>query len=320
MNLVIVDADSKNSYASEDIFSLLGISDVTIWNLDDQKLANENYLLEAATGIPGGFSRVVLLTKASHGIMNYHKKMIRSNPSIKYWIVTLPDTTYVAEKKQILSEISEMFQRQNIRYAVLFDDQNTLKDTALMLKEAVPEKPQCVLFFSTETPTVSFIIQTLKISYQDWDVLLNPDNMDWVEKYADKILLFADDLINFKSLAKINNQDRIFTWVEAELGSISQEKEKIVKNTSRLMDECGFSLTREDTHILCGFSQYELFCAEIEAEAYSYTALRNNDAFVMWDEYGLPLLNKQYEDTNMKQFLAEHCVLADFIGIERGAK
>lgn len=314
MNLVIVDVDSKNSYASEDISSLLGTSDLMIWNLDDQKLIDEDYLLEAVTGVPGGFLRVVLLTKASHGIMNYHKKMIRSNPSVKYWIVTLLDTTYVADQKQILSEVSEIFQQQNIKYAVLFDDLNTLKETALMLKETVPEKPQCVLFFNIETPTVSHIVQALKTRCQDWDVLLNPNNMDWVEKYADRILLFVDDLENFRSLAKINNHDRIFTWVEAELGTVSQEKEKIVKNTARLMDECGFSLTREDTHILCGFSQYELFDAEIESKAYSYTALRNNDAFVMWDKYGLPLLNRQYEDTNLKHFLAEHCVLAGFIG------
>lgn len=314
MDLVIVDADSKNSYSSIDISCLLGSSDLVIWNLDDQKLADENYRLEAVAGASSGFSKVILLTKASHGIMYYHKKMIRSNPSVKYWIVTLLDTIFVAEQQQILSDISEIFQHQNLRYAVLFDDPKTLKETALILKETIPEKPQCVLFFDTETPSVSNIVQSLKTANQDWDVLLNPDSIAWVEKYADRILLFAEDLDKFKSLAKINNADRIFVWVETELGTVSQQKEQIVKNMSHLMDKYGFSLTREDTHILCGFSHYELYRAEIESGAYFYTALRNNDTFVMWDEYGLPLLNKQYEDTNLKQFLTERCVLVDFIG------
>lgn len=314
MNLIIVDADCKNSYASEDISSQLVISDFMVWYLDDQKLADEAYLLEAVTGVSGGFSRVVLFTKASHGILKYHKKMIQSNPSVKYWIVTFPNTTFAAEQKQMISDVNEVFRQQNMRYAVLFDDPKTLKETALMLQESVPEKPQCALFFDTETPAVSHIVQALKTKCQDWDVLLNPDNTGWVEKYADRILLFADDLEKFKSLAKLNNADRIFVWVEAELGTVSQQKEEIVKSTAQLMGAQGFSLTEEDTHILCGFSQYELFRAEIESGAYSYTALRNNNAFVMWDEYGLPSLNKQYEDTNLKQFLAEHCLLESFIG------
>lgn len=313
MDLVIVDVDCKNSYSSVDISHLLGRSDLVIWNLDDQKLADENYRLEAVVDVSRGVSRVILLTKASHGIMNYHKKMIRSNPSVKYWIVTLPDTIFVAEQQQILSELSEVFQHQNLRYAVLFDDPKTLKESGRVLKETVPEKPQCVLFFDTETPSVRNIIQTLMTANRDWDVLLNPDSIDWVEKYADRIILFADDLDKLKSLATVNNSDRIFVWVEAELGTVNQQKEYIVKEMSHLMSEYGFSLTREDTHILCGFSHYELFRAEIESGAYSYTALKNNNEFVMWDEYGLPLLNKHYEDTKLKQFLAEHCVLADFI-------
>lgn len=314
MNLVIVDADCKNSYAPEDISSQLGISDLTVWYLDDQKLADEEYLLEAVTGVSGGFSRVVLFTKASHGILKYHKKMIQSNPSVKYWILTFPNTIFAAEQKQIISDVNAVFRQRNMRYAALFDDPKTLKETALMLRESVPEKPQCALFFDTETSAVRHIVQALKTKCPDWDVLLNPDNTCWVEKYADRILLFADDLEKFKSMAKINNADRIFVWVEAELGTVSQQKEEIVKSTAQLMGAQCFSLTEEDTHILCGFSQYELFCAEIESGAYSYTALRNNNAFVMWDEYGLPSLNKQYEDTNLKQFLAQHCLLGSFIG------
>ena len=107
--------------------------------------------------------------------------------------------------------------------------------------------------------------------------------------------MFAEDLERFAFLAKINNPDRIYTWVEAEPGTVSRQKEKIVHDTSCLMADCGFSLTQKERHILCGFSQYELFRAEIAAGAYSCTALKTNDAFVMWDEYGLPLLNRQYE-------------------------
>ena len=313
MNLLIVDADSKNSYAAEELSSCLGIADLTIWYLDDKKLAEEEYLLDAVTGVSGGFLRVILLTKASHGIMNYHKKMIRSNPTVNYWVITLSETLYAAEQQQILLEVSEIFQQQNKRYAVLFDDPITLKKTSAVLKEEIPEKKQCVLFFTHETSIVNHIVDALTINNPDWDILCNPKNADWVEKYADRILLFEEGLHNFKDLAKINNSERIFVWAEAEIGTVKYQKEKLVNHTSSLMEECGFSLTREEDHILCGFSQFELFYAEIESGAYSYTALKNNDAFVMWNEYGLPLLNKQYEDANMKFFLNEHCILKNFI-------
>lgn len=313
MNLFILDADSKNSYTSKDISSLLGTADLTVWQLNDQELADNDYHLDAVTGVQGSFSRVVLLTQASYGIMNYHRKMIRSNPMVKYWIITITAPMSATEQQQILLEVSEIFQQQNLRYAVLFDDPQTLKGTASMIAETVPEKPQCVLFYTRETQTAAQIIQSLHTAYPDWDVLCNPGDTDWVEKYADRILLFAEDLERFAFLAKINNPDRIYTWVEAEPGTVSQQKEKIVHDTSCLMADCGFSLTQKERHILCGFSQYELFRAEIAAGAYSCTALKTNDAFVMWDEYGLPLLNRQYEENTLKHFLDEHCVLADFI-------
>ncbi|MCD7882615.1 MAG: hypothetical protein LUI87_02735 [Lachnospiraceae bacterium] len=314
MNLVIVDADSKNSYTSEEISSLLGIADLTIWDLNDQKLADEEYRLEAVTGVPEGFSRVVLLTGASHGIMNYHKKMIQSNPMVKYWVVTLPDTISTAERNQISSEVSLIFQQRNARYAVLFDAPDTLKETASILKEKILDKPQCVLLFATETPVVANVLQALRTKHQDWDVSCNPESIDWIEKYADRVLLFAEDLEKFQYLAKINNVDRIYTWVEAGLGTVNQQKEKIENDTVHLMSEYGFSFTRENKHILCGFSQYELCQAEINSGAYSYTALKSKDTFVMWDEYGLPLLNMQYVDDDLKRFLKEQCVLENFIG------
>lgn len=314
MDLVIVDVDSKNSYASEDISSLFGIPNLTVWYLNAQELADKDYLLEAVTGVSGGFMRVVLLTKASHGIMRYHTKMVKSNPDVKYWVISIPDSFAAAERKQIQTDMNEAFQCNNTRYAIIFDNERTLLKTAEILKEDFPEKPQCVLYYKQENPVVDNIINVIKIKKPEWDILCNPENDSWIEKYADRILLFSDSVSKFEFVAQFNNIDRVFIWIEGELGTVESEKVNSIKSVSLEMDNCGFCMLRKGERILYGYSPYELFLAEIESGAYSYLALKNKETFIMWDKYGLPLLNKQYEDANVKQFLTERCVLADFIG------
>lgn len=315
MDLIITDADSKNVYLSKAVSAHLDMPDLLFWQLEDQKLDEAEYCLETVTEAPASISRVVLLTIASHGMMGYHKRLVRNNPGVKYWIIVLPDTIFSGERQQLIADIREIFQHQTAGYSVLFEKPESLKETASMLRHTVPEKPQCVLYYTRMTPVVQRLCQTIVLKYPNWEVACNPENLDWTEKYAGRILLFAEELHTFSNLAKINNADRIFVWIEGKIGVTVNQKKECIHQTAMQMQETGFSLINEKTHILYGFSNYEQIQAEINSDMYSYMALQNNSAFIMWDEYGLPLLNKYYEDATAQHFLDMHSVLGQFLGV-----
>lgn len=316
MDLIIVDADGKGTFPAEALPACLEKSDFLLWQLNDRQLADGEYCLEKVIETTAPISRVVLLTTASHGMMGYHKRMVRSNPDVRYWIIVLPDSGYSGERQQLLCDIQVLFQHQVAGYSVLFEDPKSLSQTASMLRHPLPEKPPCVLYYSEQTPAIRQLTQAVKTTHPDWDVIANPEDLDWTEKYARRILLFAQDLAPFLALGKINNVDRVFVWVEGELGATDTQKAEIIDQTALDLREAGFSLTGEQTHILYGYSGYELLRGEIAAGTYSYTALKHDSSFLMWDVYGLPLLNKEYSDAQAQSFLDAHSVLVHFLDEE----
>ncbi len=314
MNLIIVDADCKFSCTEEQIRSCFPSADLTVWYLDDLELMENEYDLCTVTGSDEPYAKVLLLTRLSHGIMGYHRKLVEKNSDIHCWVVTMPDCMTSAEKKQMETEINGIFYKKNTRYVVLSDDMTTWERTSAVLQEKIPEKPQCAIFFNEETSVTRNIMEALKIEKPDWEVLCNPENRDWVEKYADKILLFPGKQECFESLSGLNHTGRIYVWTEAKTGAFYlQEKAERIQEVMEWLKSCNLSLIQAEEQVLYGLSELERFQAEIKAGKNSYMALKNNENFVMWDEYGLPLCDSQYDEENIKDFLDRQSVLKKLI-------
>lgn len=313
MNLVIVDTDFQKEKTVEQLRTLLGGQDTVVWFLDGFALQETGYALRGLTGLPEGgtIEKAVFLTRLTKGTMRYHSLLLKENPWIPCWIISILDVTFEMHKQQFLSAFDAALQGERIRYDILFDDSEKLEQTAAALKSDFGAGYRCVVHTAGEKELAEKAADVVRRIQPEWEVLCCPEDFLAACKTAERILLVGREAEDYLLPPVTVRTDRVYLWAEMPMGGNAKEA-RIQKagEISKAMEAKGWDLSGYERRTLAGLLSYERLHCDLEEERISVQALRGSEKFVMWDEYGLPLPDAAYEDNlRMEEFLRENCCL-----------
>lgn len=314
MNLIIVDSDCQSLFQNEEhVKNLLEDTDALVLFLEiNSELTMQKFCLDKLIDITK-FRRCIFLTELSGGLKEYHKLLVQNNPDIQQWVISILNIAHQNYKEQFFHHIDNMLAETNVLYRVIFDQSASLQKTFEECKKTIYEKSTCLLVSKDEI-LAARVKELLSKRKSDWDFLLRRELIEEEAYNAKAILLLGNTTEDLLFVPIKYGLNRVHIWVNLKL--VGQDKSQI---KSRLNDirmqltERGWNFYEDSFNLHCSNLNYEEFCFKWLNQEVSAASLRSDDAFVIWDRYGLPLLEKEYTDKTVQNFFDDNCCFAQIM-------
>lgn len=314
MNLIIVDSDCQRLFQNEEnVKNLLKDSDAFVLFLEiNSELTKQKFCLDKLIDITK-FHRCIFLTELSGGLKEYHKLLIQNNAAIQHWVISILDIAHQNYKEQFFHHIDNMLAETDVLYRVIFDQSVSLQNTFEECKKTIYDKNTCLLVSKNEE-LAARVKELLSMRKPDWDFLLQSDLLEEGAYNAKAILLLGNTTEDVLFAPVKYGLNRVHIWMNLELAG--QDKSQIksrLNDVRKQMTERGWNFYEDSFNLHCSNLNYEQFYFKWLNHEVSTASLTNDDAFVLWDRYGLPLLRKEYTDKSVQDFFDDNCCFAQII-------
>lgn len=307
MNLILVDADCETIMENETLETIFPNSRIKKMVISNDWFEKEYSLEEMEQE---RFEQCVLLTSFSGGIKKYHRELILRNQNCSRWIISILDVEHENYKQQFLNRLDQMLSESSVLYAVLFDSSKSLCDTSAECAISVGQNPTCVVVSHDET----LLAQTKELIgkiFSGWNLTIMSELDEKHTRLAKCVLLTGKKPDDFSFAPLYIGLNRIYLWCLCDNYDLrntgkSQLKDQICKR----MFADGWNFSDLSTRIYLSNSMIETFWQGVQSEVYSPIALRNDETFVLWDRFGLPVGQDAYSEGEIESFLEEHSAFA----------
>ena len=276
--------------------SLIGFKSdkVKVYRIDDLA-KSKSYKLK------DDIKRCVFITHLSSGLMQYHHQFTDENKHIVSWIFSVYDVKNELYRKSYREQLDTLFFKKNASYDVFFDNSEEFFQTKKACLCPIKEKLMlCV--FSKNNSLKEEVINVLQKYIPTWDIKSEDNNG------ADAMIVVGENESDFDIEAPEKRPGRRFVWINKAYYDFSDEgREYYLKTIEQMLLENNWGF--------CDFGQ-SCFYSSIWQEKMGYqyktgeiseAGLRNEDNFVMWDEYGLPIPQEDYTDERITVFFEKNC-------------
>lgn len=314
MNLIIVDSDCQSLFRNEEhVKDLLKDSDALVLFLEiNSELAKQQYSLDELVDITK-FHRCIFLTELSGGLKEYHKLLVQNNAGIQHWVISILDIAHQNYKEQFFHHIDSMLAETDVLYRVIFDQSVSLQRTCEECRKTIYEKSTCLLVSKDEVLAAK-VKELLAMRKPDCDFLLRSE-LSEEESYDAKVILVLGNTMEDILFAPIKyGLNRIHIWMNLEL--VGQNKSQIksrLNDIRKQLTEQGWNFFEDSFNLHCSNLKYEHFCFKWLNQEVSAASFKNDDTFILWDRYGLPLLEQEYTDKTIQDFFDDNCCFAQII-------
>lgn len=310
MKLVIVDSDIS---ASVDVKALLALEDIYIWNINTEELSENGYDLQNVL-LDIEYDKIeqaALLSKFSSGVVKYHTAMLKKSAGIPFWTIVALDNEYQAVQKQMISVFEANLAAKEIRYRVIFDKSDALLKTNTTLAKSVPARRWVCLISKNDPETANRLAEYIVEAKPDWECVICSDTNECDLDTADRIVVIGNEISDFNFKPVQYGLDRLYFWFEIKIGepitSKFTDKKQVLVDS---LISSGWNMASQAKHMLSGISKFEKIKYDLDTKAAALESLVNDEDFVMWDKYGLPVSSDTYKDTTVVyKFLEEHCCI-----------
>lgn len=250
-------------------------------------------------------SRCIFLTCFTGGIKKYHRDMFTGNPQISSWIIAVLDVEHESYKKQFLAQIDQSFCSSDAYYDVVFDCSDMLSETAKLC--ALPAKTQkrC-LIVSKEQALAEQVREVMEKCLPLWEILSPVITSAEDYRFADAVIVVGEKAEDLAVPAPAVGLNRRYVWLN-RLFLVPKEYEELTSEAEESMNSCRWNIADYDRCLYTSDLGYEKFYQEIQDGEIEYSALKEHERFVMWDQYGLPVQRKEYTPEHIAGFLKENC-------------
>lgn len=317
MDLIIVDGDCLNLWNVPELERLLDAGNDTVWFFDDAALRDNQYNIYAAAHIPYGtfVEKGILLTKFRNGIMKYHRDMLLHTFGCKRWMIVVVDEVSPVYRKQYSAGIDSALSGTGIRYEIIFDDSAKLEETIRVKQELMDARPLCVICTGGDAGLAEDVRSVLAVQNDEWRFECHTGLQEDMYRHAEIILIAGRSEEDFMVPPASANTGRVRIWADIgrESAGGARFRDKM-RNILRKMNETGWNLGQTENRIYGSCLECELLLTELLKGEISVEGLCMDERFVMWDEYGLPLTEKSYGDSDVvMDFLKKQCCLRDVV-------
>lgn len=316
MNLIIVDYDCAETVRRSE----------PAQKLPDSRLVylSERSGSEAVTEAAGenGRARVVLLTEMTAGLKSYHLELFRGSSGVSHWVVVILDLTRPAYKKQFIAQIDEAFAGTEAFYEVIFDDSGRLERTTKALSVPPKTDRRCVVVSASQNrPLIENAAKCLAGYLRGWKLGVPEKVSPEDYRYADAVLIAGEREADCAVAAPETGirLDRRLIWINQRFAAPHEKDEDFFLDLQSAVNESGWNLAGCEKRTYFSDISYEEYYSRLLRGEISASALRENDDFVMWDCYGLPLLKDEYSDEKVSAFLKENTCFEKIAAIFQAA-
>lgn len=292
MELILLDYDLQNQF--ERIIRLFSTrADCKVCSLRD--------------GIPRDFPtdspvKGVVLTALHSGWLKYHSELAERYPFVTHWIFCVVGMAGEALKNATAGQFGGIA-AGDVYCELIFDDEN-LSTLVKKLEEPTKTHKKC-LVVSLNADLAAEVKSVLQGYIPDWEIGLSTD--------------LKPDYTLCDSVVVVGNSVKEMTVARPEIRSVKAcfwVNEPYFKNSTdtsvdrvmlgRQMNEAGWNIG--DYTALTFFSSihHEQVYQQIHLDEMTPAALLSDPTFVLWDDYGLPLVQSGLSDQDLLSFLETH--------------
>ena len=278
-------------------FEKLSNEPLQIYKIDDL-LKREN------TCMPDDIKRCIFITLLPSGIMQYHEDFIAANKHIMSWIISVCNVEHEPYRIQYKKQIEGLFYNIKTSYEIIFDISSSLRATMTACEKPIKEK----LFFCiiSGNKMISKAAESIFQMYlPTWEVKSASVNE---VQYADAVLIIGKDENDYNIPAPAKKMGWRFVWIN-EINATKEKKEDLLEKIDTMLSKCNWEFADFHNSVFLGDLQFEKLYYQFKNGETSDIMLKNDDSFVMWDEFGLPVLLKDYNNKNIKSFFEKNCCI-----------
>lgn len=288
MNVILIDSDCKGLFADEAAVKA--------------RVRDETCRVRplAGDGLPQleAGCRCVVVTALYSGVKQYHRELVMRSPQVRCWVFCVLGVAFKSERQQIAENLQSLLSPSAAPYCVVFDDAQTLAQTARLCRRPVKEK-RCCLVASASAPVAQRCARALAPRLPDWDVTAAAETFEARYADADVILAAGACAADLALPAPQLGMGRLYAWLDADGPDDARAAYETLTGLGWNLPSAAAVYTSS-----LMLEEYELRLAQGQLTP---AALVNDEQFVLFDAYGLPLRAQEYTETQIRAFLDCRC-------------
>lgn len=304
MKLLIIDSDCRNLFRDVSLLpERVRLDDCQVLPIEE---ADTDRLREIQ-GQNGKVEKCIFFTQLSGGLKQYHRNLVLNNGVCRCWLFVILDQEKFMYRSQLLRQVDDVFSPLPILYEVIFDQSDSLEETAKTAGYLAEGEKSC-LIASCRERLADQVKNVLGTWLPDWTISSCGKDFQNAFRYRDRILVVGEREEDFHIPPPVVGADRVLFWLEENgVGYPGDRPRNMLQQVRQSLNDFGWDLADFDKCAFRSSLTYETFAQKVQEGSNSWLTLKEDPEFVMWDAYGLPVLTAGYTEENIGRFLEEHC-------------
>lgn len=258
------------------------------------------------TGNDAEYCRGILITCLDSGWLQYHMKLLRENPMITHWIVAVLWNGQQTMKDAIYRQLQSVLEKEDYYCEIIFESSDGWEAIREVVERPIKTKKSCTVI-SKNIALAQEAATLLQAYMDDWTVHPIDDEQKNDFSYEDAVFVvgYSRDELLIPPPQK-GARKRVF-WVDEPFFLENEERYSIVDEIGEMMNGLGWNILDYQNITYMSSIEHEKALIEIYQENITPIALKLDDEFVMWDDYGLPIPLSGMDNENIQLFLESNC-------------
>lgn len=232
--------------------------------------------------------RGILITYLNSGWLQYHIKLLRNNPMITHWIVAVLWSGKQAEKDMIYRQLLSSVKDEDYYCEIIFESSDNWEVIREMANRPIKTKRSCVVI-SKNTGLAKEAAEILQAYLKDWTV----HSVDYAQEndysYEDAVFVVGCNRDELLLLPPQKGARKRVFWMDEPFFLESEARHSVVNEIGEMLNGLGWDIFDYQDIMHISSIGHEKALVKIYREEIIPMALKLDDEFVMWDDYGLPV-------------------------------
>lgn len=256
--------------------------------------------------------RCILVTRLNGGWHQYHVETVQKNPAVSHWVIAVVRDVKKMEQETIRNRFGAIFSETDSYSELCFSDANHFSELKDLLQKPI-KTGRNLLIASRQEALAEECAQLLRSCLPAWKIQAAVDPCPEDYDYQDALLLVGEKPEDLALPAPNKRFRHFFIWLHQPLFADHQEKKELLESVKHEMNEKGWDIADYSAHTSISSLLNEKAKHLIETDEMLPAGLITDHDFVMWDHYGLPVIQAKWTPEAVTAFLKNNCVFPQII-------
>lgn len=249
---------------------------------------------------------VILFSSMANGFMAVHQRLLMENPDVSRWIVVLVKQNYVFTSSKISGVLNELHAQGDVIPCFPYHAGKLRIRLEKCLKQAVVDKKSCLICSRSADMDLLPMAELLEDMLPGWKIEVRAGSNPPLDSGHGHLIAAGRELQDFIGLPAEIAPRTMLTLVQtpgnAQISRRRDDLNRFILNHSGM--NWSMEIVRRRTFIIN--PTYENMRRLILKKPAAANQLRNDPAFIMWDQFKLPVRRSLYTDEAIGAFLENY--------------